>query len=171
MKKRLPIPEDILDLIEINNSGHLVWKKGRVGCRKGDRIGTVRKDGYRVVGINRRSYLYHRLLWFVLKNEQPPEFLDHINGDPSDNRIENLRPATAAGNSQNGDGPISKASGFRGVTLHKPTGLWKATVWANNVSHSGGYFQTAEEAAKAASDLREKLHKDFNVDLRKEPES
>ena len=76
------------------------------GKRKaGDQAGTLRKDnGYYTVinGKNGRNVYVHRVIWFLCKNEDPGKFvIDHIDGNPSNNKIENLRKVTAGENSRN----------------------------------------------------------------------
>lgn len=70
---------------------------------------------YRRVHIGNRLYAAHRLAWFYVYGEWPRTQLDHINGDPSDNRISNLRLATPAQNSANRKKHTNNTSGFTGV--------------------------------------------------------
>jgi hypothetical protein len=69
-----------------------------------------------------------------------PNQLDHINGDPSDNRIENLRDATARQNAMNRS-RIGR-SGFKGVNKNG-TG-WKVLV-------DNKYYGTFEDKYDAAT--------------------
>lgn len=78
---------------------------------------------------------------------------DHINGNPLDNRRSNLRVATRLQNMQN----IHVARGpsrFRGVSIHKATGLWRARVKLNGREHCIGYFRDEAEAGAAAAGFR-----------------
>jgi hypothetical protein len=58
---------------------------------------------YRIVAIDGKNYLEHRLAWFWMTGEWPPSdaVIDHINGDSTDNRWENLRLATLSQNQRN----------------------------------------------------------------------
>lgn len=73
--------------------------------------------------------------------------VDHINGDGLDNRRSNLRLATSSQNGANIPAPSHNTSGYKGVSLYKRTGRWRAYAGAN--ARHLGYFATAEEAARA----------------------
>lgn len=53
-------------------------------------------------GIN-TSIKLHRVAWFLYYGKWPEKCIDHINGDRSDNRIENLRDVSHSENSLNKD--------------------------------------------------------------------
>lgn len=75
--------------------------------------------------------------------------VDHINGDGLDNRRANLRPATPGQNAANMRRPRNNTSGFKGVTLYRRTGRWRAHITVDQRQRHLGYFDTAEEAAHA----------------------
>ena len=93
----------------------------------------------------------HRLLM-----GNPQQQVDHINGNPLDNRRENLRLATCAQNNQNRDPRGHGSSGYRGVSFQKDIGRWRAQHTLHRKKHHIGTFGTAEEAAVAAAAWREK---------------
>jgi hypothetical protein len=74
---------------------------------------------------------------------------DHENGNTLDNRRFNLRPLTREHNNRNRRTPWRGASGFFGVTLHKPSGLYWSYYWLDGANRSAGYFRSAIEAARA----------------------
>lgn len=71
--------------------GTLIYKYS-IGKRKlGTIAGYIKPDGYWRVYIRNKAYYLHRLIWLYHYGKFPSKELDHINGDKSDNRIENLR--------------------------------------------------------------------------------
>lgn len=109
------------------------------GARQGQQAGYVREDGYVEIAVANRPYRAHRIAWAFVHGEWPQHLLDHINGDRSDNRIFNLRPATRATNLQNQTQPRSNnRSGYLGVcvaTRCKLSGL--PTAWRATIKHDG----------------------------------
>lgn len=113
---------------------------------------------WRGAGKNRRylittvrgEHLYlHRLVWFY-HHGRPPLMVDHIDGNPRNNKIENLRECTNAQNQFNSPKKASNRAGFKGVVFRtgyrKP---WQARITVKGVPILLGRFDSAEEAAAA----------------------
>lgn len=94
-----------------------------------------------------------------IMDEEIPDgcLVDHINHNTLDNRRSNLRAVSHKENTQNRVPHKNNASGFRGVSLHRASGLWRAVVVADGKQHSLGYHRTPEEAAKVARKGRAQL--------------
>ena len=75
--------------------------------------------------------------------------VDHRNGDGLDNQRHNLRPATHGQNMSNRRLPKHSTTGFKGVTKRKRDGRFQAQIGARGRHYHLGYFDTAEEAARA----------------------
>lgn len=88
--------------------------------------------------------------------------VDHKNGDPLDNRKDNLRPADKSGNAAN-KRPCANRSGYVGVSWHEKSKLWHVTVGWKRKVHSGGYFSCPREAALARDLLARQLQGEFAV--------
>lgn len=114
-----------------------------------------RNGGYYAQGwVNGEKIYLHRLLM------QPAGKLrvDHINGDPLDNRRQNLRVVTASQNSQNGSKHRDNRTGFRGIEFHRSSGLYMARITVNYERILIGYFNTAEAAALAYDERAREIH-------------
>lgn len=138
--------------------GELYWKQRGRSCQMGRPAGGINGDGYRRIKINRKLYAVHRLVWVMHGNDSVP-FVDHINGDVLDNRIENLRAATHSQNCMNRRVRFDSKSGVKGVNLRK--GKWHTCVILNNEKYSAGTFDRKEDAIAAVDKLRKKLHGEF----------
>lgn len=131
--------------------GRFVWTmdgKGYVHRQEGNGSGSVRK-----------LYLHREVLGLV-----PGDGLvaDHRNGDPLDNRRENLRVVTRVENAQNGR-RRGGSSRHRGVCRAKANGKWAAYGTVGGRQHHLGFFDTEAEAARVAKRWRGQ-HLPFSVE-------
>jgi len=144
-------------------SGVFRW---RVDTGKKRLAGTVAgcstKTGHAVIGIDGRLYLAHRLAWMWVNGQWPAEEIDHRNGDPSDNRITNLREASHAQNMRNSSIRSHNTTGFKGVHFYKRTGAWTAKVTAGGRQHFLGYFRSAQDAHAAYVAAAVRVHGEFH---------
>jgi len=104
----------------------------------------------------------HRLAWFYVYGVWPPDQVDHINLVKDDNRLSNLRLATASGNAINRGRRRDNKSGIKGVSWSKEMRKWTACIripggpWKHL-----GRFSSKEDAAKAYADAAFKYHGEF----------
>ncbi len=89
------------------------------------------------------------------------DYVDHINMDTRDNRRCNLRLATQSQNLCNVGRKVTNTSGYKGVSLHKASGRWQATIVKNRRQHHLGLYDTAREAALAYDRAALQLHGEF----------
>lgn len=102
--------------------------------------------GYFQVKINGKKHLSHRVI-FVMIYGVVPQFIDHVNGDKSNNSISNLRPATKQQNSWNARRKSNGSTEFKGVS---PIGSrWRATICIGGKLEEIGRFDSPIEAANA----------------------
>lgn len=100
------IPKNIGDYLEYDESSStfLRWKKLlSIKCRRinvGDEAGYLDKRGYYQTGFNRKSYLNHRIIFF-LHHRHCPDCIDHVDGVTTNNKIDNLREASLSENNHN----------------------------------------------------------------------
>ena len=137
------------DLFEYAD-GKLFWRVNRGCVHAGDEAGTLQKTGAAknriYITVNGKKHLLHRVIWFLHHNEVP-EFLDHIDGNSLNNKIENLRPATKAQNAMNRKVRADSLTGVKGIM--KKGKKFGASIYLNNKPVYLGTFETAE-LAKAA---------------------
>ena len=118
-----------------------------------DRIaGYTRTTGYVVINARIEGKLHelfaHRLIWFMVHGEVPPNTVDHINGVKHDNRLSNLRLATSREQSSNIKTlrPARFSSSYTGVTYRKRKGNWQSRITVDKKTLSLGYYDTEYEA-------------------------
>ena len=117
---------------------HTVQERAKAGIIPASKPGRRSNgNGYLLLRLSRRSYYIHRLVWLWFHGEFPTGQIDHINRDRLDNRIENLRDATASQNRAN-------RPAF-GVTFEK--GRWVAKAGSEN--RYLGRFRERDDALKA----------------------
>lgn len=151
-------------------SGNFTWNVSVKGSKgKGKIAGTKTQKGYVDVCIAGKKYGLHRLA-FLYQTGSIPECVDHKNTNKSDNRWENLRPASYVTNSYNYSGRPS-ISGVRNV-YYDPRGKSKYFVHlkVNGKSKHYGFYETVEEAAIIAEKARKEMHGEFFWDSCRETE-
>ena len=140
-------------------TGRLVRKFSRGKGFAGTHSEAKDKNGYLVVGINKKLYRAHRVVWLYVHGEWPKGDIDHINGIKDDNRISNLRDVTRAENLQNQKASRKNTSGFKGVWFQKSSNRYVAVIESNRKRYYLGCFETPEEAASAYSEKAAVVHK------------
>lgn len=103
------------------------------------------------VTVEHGSYMYY-LHYFILGRDQKQRNgleIDHINGNPLDNRKENLRVCTVRQNRCNRRKLEGSASRYKGVFYDKTRGKWSASIRTAGITYNLGRFYDEVEAAKA----------------------
>lgn len=93
----------------------------------GNRAGSPTSNGYRSVKIDNRTHQEHRLIWLLCFGHLP-KYIDHINGNTLDNRLENLREVTLQENCKNCSISKNNTSGVMGVIWNKRINKWEARI-------------------------------------------
>lgn len=121
---------------------------------------TVKADGYLLGRLFYRSYRAHRIAYAIYHGAWPTGEVDHKNGVRSDNRITNLRDVTRSENQRNAAIPRDNSSGHIGVSLHTPTGRWRARIAAGSKQIYLGLFENFDDAvaARAVAEVKYGYH-------------
>lgn len=141
-------------------NGELYWKVSRTNAIKaGDVAGTAYSRGYRRVYFDGKTWGVHRIIWTMFHGEIPHNSqIDHINGNASDNRIENLRLANNADNCKNRKTRVTN-TGIRNVS--KVGNKYRVAIQANGYKIYCGAFDDLELAELVAIEARHKFHGNF----------
>lgn len=165
MKAKPPTvtPERLHELFEYRD-GNLYWKHrhgGKNNRAAGTKAGTsLGKRKYLRVSIDYQFYYVHRLVWLMHYGDLP-DVVDHIDGDPSNNRIENLRAATHSENMRNSTLNKRNKSGVKGVHWCSKSKRWRGEVYASGKAHRVGPYNSINECRVAVEELRKLLHGEF----------
>ena len=136
------------------------YQDGKLYRRKdGKKMGSYTLKYVRI-GIDNKNYKLHRII-FLYHNGYMPKIIDHINGNPHDNRIENLREVTNIQNRYNSRLYSTSKSGVKNVYWQKNCGKWTVTITINGKRKNFGYYTDLEEANQVAINMRNKYLKQF----------
>lgn len=161
-------PDDIKDFIAYNPVSGLFTRIKRYDGkpnREGDNASRPCGNGYFRVRFRKKSYQAHRLAFWWVNGYMPSE-IDHIDGVKWNNRIQNLREASRAGNQRNHSINSRNTSGVKGVTIAKrgPRRYWVCKIITDGALTSKYFPYTdaglvdAESWIKAQRELK---HKEF----------
>lgn len=176
MTKRLPSPELLSKMLRCDPAaGRLWWRKRGVETFTAGAYSTERLcatwngqwagkealtasggNGYKVGTINGLKIYAHRAIWTLVHSEWPNE-IDHINGNRSDNRLENLRNVTRLENSRNASIPSNNTSGVIGVSWNRQAQKWHTYINDGAGRVHLGLFCNLDEAVTARRNAEEAL--------------
>lgn len=150
----------VIELFDYKD-GNLYWRKSLSNRTKiGAKVGCRDKHLYTRVGINGKLYWLHRLIFLYHHNFMPPH-VDHINMDPTDNRVENLRAATKSQNMHNMRKRADNKSGSKNVNWASKLNKWLVRMRIDGKNTHIGVFDDLELAKFVASEYRDKYHGEF----------
>jgi len=155
---------DLLSMLQYDpETGNFTWlrppsnKPHWIGAIAGSKVrGRIR------IMIYRKSYFAHRLAWFYVHGAWPSSLIDHIDGNPLNNRLSNLREATPTQNQANKRRCKRNRSGFKGVgKCPRVGGKWVARIRIDGRQRTIGRFNTPDSAYAAYLSAAREVHGDF----------
>lgn len=157
----LPSKQILDSYFSITSDFRLVNKISKTSRKAGEHADSHMNGGYRTVYVAGKLRLAHRVIWAMAHGRDPDGFLDHINGDTLDNRIENLREVSHSQNMLNKKIYKNSNSGASGIHLRSDNGMWRAYISLDGKRRYLGQYATKEEAQAALNPVREKLHGEY----------
>lgn len=152
----------------VPETGDLVWKE-RPGDLAFNSRFAGRKAGSLVRGYlmitfgpeNARVYV-HRIVMALATGRWPEGEVDHIDGDKTNNRLENPRHATSRENGRNKRSVLGEVP-LKGVTFERELGKYRARIKTSEGRKSLGLFSEAKTAAEAYDRAALSAHGEFAV--------
>lgn len=142
--------------------GILFWKERPRCSRKtnGDfEAGTVTTGGYKKITVRKKKYYVHQIVFLMMRG-YIHALIDHIDGNTSNNKVENLRASDKSKNACNSKLPSHNTSGTKGVSWLKRECKWVARVQINKKVIHLGTFADLELASLVADEARRLYHGD-----------
>jgi len=157
MEKDLPSVEYLHERLRYKpETGKLFWREHESmprqwNARYGgtEALAVVDKDNHLRGKLDCKTYYSHRVIWAMEHGFWPVHQIDHIDGNPSNNRIENLRDVAQSVNLRNKKKQITNTSGSNGVYFVKNKKKWRAAVTIDYKEQHLGYFDNIEDAIAA----------------------
>jgi hypothetical protein len=115
------------------------------------------------ISLDGKPFVYQasQLVWLYMTGDWPPtEQLDHRDGDPTNNKFKNLRPATPQQNGCNKKAMLNNKLGVKGIHLVPTSGRYRASVQFGDL-RKRKYFLTLEDAVTWRNQIAVELHGEF----------
>ena len=161
---RQEIAEQLVQYLSYDvSTGKFTWAKPpRRGVSAGLPAGFAHSHGYACIGFRGEVFYAHRVAWRMSHGKWPKLVIDHMNGDPKDNRISNLREVTQQHNTQNVRSvPKHNTTGFLGVVAAPCGRAFIAQIATKGKCKHLGRFATPEQASEAYLRAKREMHPGF----------
>jgi len=124
-------------------------------------VGWINNSGYKQTEVNGKAFMIHRIIYEMHYNEIPFGLqIDHIDRNPLNNKIENLRLCEQSENKINSKIPVNNTTGYKGV-LATPNGKFQARLGYRGIKLYLGLFDTREKAYERVLEETKRLYGEF----------
>jgi len=154
------LTQELVQSIFDYQDGNLIRKIGReidLGV-----AGFKTPKGYIKVKIGKKAHAAHRII-FLWHHGFLPDVIDHIDGNKSNNKIENLRSATKAENSANQKIRTTNTSGMKGVSWQTANKKWRVAICKNYKPIYLGLYDDYDLACLVAAEATDLYHGNFSA--------
>jgi len=141
--------------------GELYWKLPRSKIKVGNKVGWTDFLNYKVTEINGKHYKLHKLI-FLMFYGYMPKYIDHIDGNPENNKIENLREVTHSQNMMNSKKKKNNTTGYKNVLIDKTSGKYRVQIRHNKKTFRSKLQDSLENAILIANQQRAILHGEYS---------
>lgn len=159
--------EELKHALEYDSAtGKFKWKASLSNrVKPGENAGFIhQKHGRLLIGFKNRGYQATHLAWLLTHGEWPSGVIDHVDGNPLNNRIDNLRDVPRSLNNQNQRGAqVKNKTGYLGVSWHKVIGKYHAQIQCLGHKKHLGYFSTPEEAHAVYLAAKREFHEGCTI--------
>lgn len=159
----IPSKEELNELFDYHPVTGILYWKNHIRM-KGKEAGGVDNSGYIRVRIKNKKYLIHRIIWTIVHGDIDGGEIDHINGNKSDNRIDNLRLCSRSENCMNRGLFKTNKLGVKGVIYHQTMKKYKASISKDNKKVTIGFYDNKDDAYTAYKNMTLLLHNNFAFD-------
>lgn len=154
--------ESVKDIFTYDSEeGILRWKVNGMKVRAGQPVGSPDKVGRLRTTYNYKNYLVYHLIWLFVYGRLPEKEIDHIDRNPGNNKLANLRECSHAENLRNAGARTNNKTGHVGIFWDERRGKYLANLMKDGVTHHIGRYHTLEEAVAARKAFADALFGEF----------
>lgn len=173
-----PVPNSKLNLYESLTQDYvrslfdyrdgLLYRKSSAAfgkVKRGELASRLHKSrNRRRVCIDNKRYPSHHII-FLYHHGYCPSLVDHIDNNPLNDRIENLREATTQQNNCNQRMRKDNSSGYKGISIYEKLKCVHAQIQVNRKKYHKHFYPITDENIELAkvwiSNMRKELHGEF----------
>ena len=133
------------------------WNTRYAGTEAFTAIKPGYNQGYNIGNIFDKTYRAHRVVFALIHGRWPTDHLDHIDGNRTNNRIDNLREVSNMVNHQNMKMFSTNTSEQTGVSWDESRQKWAAQIVVSGKNKHLGRFDMKDEAVAARAEA-EKIY-------------